>query len=332
MPQGIVSVSPVATARPSTSSLRTSSIASTLPSPWIATGEARKRSRIRRGFPSGVRVGVVAEMVDVALDRRRRRFELGGARRVELEVGRIDDDVGARQLAELPDLDRRPSGLHGPAPADDQDLADAGGVDRRDRLVGRVRGRELLRRQREHAGDVERDVAVPDHDRALVREVELELLEVGVAVVPGHELGRRPRSGQVLAGDAEAAVGLGADRVDDRVVEPAQLVVRDVPADLDVAEEAKAGLRRGLLERARDRLDVRVVGRDPEADEPPRRRQPLDQVDLDGEVAREQGGGGVEPGRPGADDGDTERIHARESRVRVQPDEGSSAWAVSVTC
>ena len=57
--------------------------------------------------------------------RRRRRLELGLARRVELEVGGVDDDVGAGELAELADLDRRPGRLHGAAAADDEDLADA---------------------------------------------------------------------------------------------------------------------------------------------------------------------------------------------------------------
>ena len=155
-------------------------------------------------------------------------------------------------------------------------------------------GLELLAGQREHAGDVERDVAVPDHDRALAREVERELLEVGVAVVPGDELGGGEGAGEILAGNPQPPVGLRADRVDHGVVEAGELLVGDVPADLDVAEEAEARLLRGLLERPRDGLDLRVIGRDAEADEPPRRRQPLDQVDLDLEVAREQRGGGVE--------------------------------------
>ena len=142
-------------------------------------------------------------------------------------------------------------------------------------------GVELLAGEREHAGDVERDVAVPDHDRPLAGQVERELLEVGVAVVPGDELGGGPGAGEILAGNAHAPVGLRADRVDDGVVEAGELLVGDVPADLDVPEEAEAGPLRGLLERARDRLDVGMIGRDAEADEPPRRRQPLDQVDLE---------------------------------------------------
>ena len=112
--------------------------------------------------------------------------------------------------------------------------------------------RELLGGQRQHPHAVDRDVAVPDHDRARVGEVELELLEVRVAVVPGDERRGRPRARQVLARDAEAAVGLRADGVDDRVVEAQQLLVRDVAADLDVAEEAEAGLaRRSSRRRAR---------------------------------------------------------------------------------
>ena len=83
-------------------------------------------------------------------------------------------------------------------------------------------GASSSRGQREHPRDVDRDVAVPDHDRALAGEVELEVLEVGVAVVPGDELGRGPRAGQVLARDPEPPVGLRADRVDDRVVERAR--------------------------------------------------------------------------------------------------------------
>ena len=164
-----------------------------------------------------------------------------------------------------------------------------GADDRLDRLVGRVGRRELLGGEREHPRDVDRDVAVPDHDRALAGEVERAgRWKSGWPLYQATNVGRRPRAGQVLAGDAEPPVGLRADRVDDGVVEPRELVVRDVAADLDVAEEAEARPPRDLLERARDRLDLRVVGRDAEPDEPPGRRQPLDQVDLDRQVARQQ--------------------------------------------
>ena len=122
-------------------------------------------------------------------------FERRLARRIELQLGRIDDDVGAAELAELLQLRRRERGLGGTAAAEHDDLAYARRGDRRDRLLGRVGRIELLPRAREHPRDVDRDVAVPDHHRPLVREVELEVLVVGMAVVPGDELGRRPRAG-----------------------------------------------------------------------------------------------------------------------------------------
>ena len=57
MPHGIISRSSVGDGanRPSTSSLRTISIASTRSSPRIATGEREKRSRTARGLPAGSR-------------------------------------------------------------------------------------------------------------------------------------------------------------------------------------------------------------------------------------------------------------------------------------
>ena len=90
----------------------------------------------------------------------------------------------------------------------------------------------------------------------------------------------------------------------------------EVAADLDVAEEAEARLLGDPLEGARDRLELRMVGRDAEPDEPPRRRQALDHVHLDREVGVEQRPGRVEAGRPGADDGDAKgAAHAADAKA-----------------
>ena len=250
--------------------------------------------------------GDLAQDGEVAL-RHRVTVERRLAGRVEHQVARLDDEVGAGELGQLDELGVREGRLHGAATAEHENLADARSEDGVDRRVGRVRRPDLLGGERQHPGHVDRDVAVPDDDGALPREVELELLEVGVAVVPGDERGGRPGAGQVLAGDPHAAVGLRPERVHDRVVEPCQLLVGDVATNLDVPEEAKARPGGDLLEDARDGLDVGMVGSDAEADEAPRRRQPLEQVDLRGRIRREKVPGGVEPGRPGTDDGDAQR-------------------------
>ena len=177
-----------------------------------------------------------------------------------------------------------------------------------DRVVGGVGRPQLLLGQGEHPGDVHRDVAVADHHRPLDREVELLVAVVGVGVVPADERGGGVAAGQVLAGDAERAVGLAADRVDDRVVEPLEVLDLDVVADLDVAEEAEALAGGGLLVDPDHRLDLRVVGSDAAADQPERGRQPVEEVDLGVRVlVLEDVLSGVEAGRAGADDRDAQR-------------------------
>ena len=57
--------------------------------------------------------------------------------------------------------------------------------------------------------------------------------------------------------------------------------MRDVDAHLDVAEEAAAAAERLLVEGLVEALDLLVVGRHAGAQQPPRRGQPLEQVDLD---------------------------------------------------
>ncbi len=207
------------------------------------------------------------------------------------------------QIAQLAQLGVGEGGLGGSAAADDDDLLDLAVLEHVERVVGGVGERELGVREREHAGDVERDVAVADDKRARHREVELELAMVGVAVVPADEVGRGPTAGERFTGDAERPVGGRAGGVDDGVVALKQLLTRDVCPEFDVSEEAEARVQRGLLVDAHDGLDLGMVGRDAGAHEAVRRGQALEHVDV--EVAfLEQMAGGVEAGGTGADDGD----------------------------
>ena len=93
-----------------------------------------------------------------------------------------------------------------------------------DRVVGRIGDRQLRRRQREHPRDVDRDVAGADDDHLLGLQVHLQAAVVGVAVVPGDELGRGVRAAQVLARDPEPLVDRGPERVADDVVVLEQLL------------------------------------------------------------------------------------------------------------
>ena len=131
---------------------------------------------------------------------------------------------------------------------------------------------------------------------------------VGVPVVPGHEVGRRMASPEVLPRNAHAAVGLGARRVDDLVVVGAQILDRHVLAQLDVAEEPELRVGGGLVEGGRDVLDLLVVRRHAEPDQAVGRRQAVVEIHLDGEARLpEEVLRRVEAGRSRADDGDPER-------------------------
>ena len=235
--------------RPARGRLRTISTPSTRSSPRIATGEARNRSRTTRGLPAGSRDANsrrISTFRWTTFDAASSSASLTGSS--SSSAGSTTTSAPASSPSSPSSVDvhaawtgpRRPSTTISRMP--DETIASIAAS------VVSV-GASSSPRQREHPRDVEGDVAVPDDDRALVGEVELEVLEVGVAVVPGDELGRRPRSGKVFARNAQSPVGLRADRVDDRVVERRELVVRDVAPDLHVAEEAKARPSGDLLER-----------------------------------------------------------------------------------
>src|SRR5204862_2943754 len=148
-----------------------------------------------------------------------------------------------------------------------------------DRVIRGIGDLELLAGQRQHAGEVRGHVAVSDHDGALAGEVELEIGEVRVGVVPGDERRRRVAAGELLAGDPQVTVGRRAVRVDHAVVALGQLGGPHVAADLDVPEEAKPVSGRGLLVDADDRLDLRVIGGDPRAHQAERGGEPVEKVD-----------------------------------------------------
>src|SRR6187200_2871660 len=75
----------------------------------------------------------------------------------------------------------------------------------------------------------------------------------------------------------------------------------DVGANLDASEEATASIERFAVEGLVESLDLLMVRRYPSAQQPPGRRQPLEQVDLHRAVSP-QALRRKRPGGPGADD------------------------------
>ena len=225
-------------------------------------------------------------------------------RRQIVQLAADDLDVAALELAHLEQLGIRERRLQRATASEDRDVLDARGREHLDRMIGRVGARKLRRRQREHPRDVDRDVAGSDDDRMLALQVDLQPAVVGMAVVPGDELGRGMRAAQLLARDPEPPVDRRAERVQDDVVVLEQLAAGDVAAELDMPEEPEALVLGGLVVRARDRLDLRVVRGDARPHESVGSGQAV--IEVDGErrlVDGQQLPGGVEAARAGADDG-----------------------------
>ena len=328
MPHSSSSTESVAHARSAPSSSRSVLRQMRMPSTLSVAEQLDRRCQEAEHDPAplalGLAAGVAGQDVHVLAGGGARgvALEPGAAGVVELHVPGVDIEVGVRHLAQLEELGVREGRLRRAAPAQHDDLADAALRQHLERVVGHVGRGQLVAREREHAGHVGRHVAVPDHDRALAREVELEVAVVGVAVVPGDELGGGPAAGEVLARDAHAPVGLRADRVYHGVVAGEQVVMRDVGAVVDVAVEPELRVRGGLLVDPADGLDVGVVGGHAAAHEPPGCGQAVVDVHLRHEVGMRLGlqemPGRVEARRPRADDGHPQRILGRADRGHVR--------------
>ena len=106
---------------------------------------------------------------------------------------------------------------------------------------------------------------LPITDRALGREVELEVGVVGVAVVPGDELGGGVRAGAVPRRGCPCDGRSRADRVDRPRRSARQLLGREVARRSRRCRRSESPAHRGLVEHPRHGLDVRMVGRDARA-------------------------------------------------------------------
>ena len=109
----------------------------------------------------------------------------------------------------------------------------------RQRLVGDVGDGELRAGLGQHARDVHGDVADPDDQGGVAVQPRVQVGEVGVAVVPGDEVRRRHAAVEVLARDAQPPIQRRPVGEHGGVVMAAQVVRRQVAADLDVPEEAQ---------------------------------------------------------------------------------------------
>ena len=137
---------------------------------------------------------------------------------IELELSRNDLRDGTAEFTELLDLGVGELGLRGAAAGENVDVADAALTERIQGVGSDVGAVKLVRRLGEDTRHIHGHIADADDDHRAAAQVEGSVGEVGVAVVPGDELGGREGAVELLALHAELAVRLCADGVEHTVV------------------------------------------------------------------------------------------------------------------
>ena len=126
---------------------------------------------------------------------------------VELELGRVDDDVGALQLAELAQLGVRERRLRRPAAAEQITTSSTCAAASASIAWSAVSvGASSSGSSTSMRATSIATLPLPTTTARVAGEVELVVGAVRVAVVPGDELGGGVRARAVLAGDPEPVV------------------------------------------------------------------------------------------------------------------------------
>lgn len=187
------------------------------------------------------------------------------AARVELELARIHDEIDALEMGELLELRRRPLRLHRAAAHEEVDVADTARPQAGERIVGDVRRRQVLRIPPQNPRHVDGDVAGADDRRDRAGKVDRQVEEIRVSAVPGDQRRRGMAPREILPRNPEPAVARTADGEGAGVVMRREIADREVPAQLDVAQEAHPRVERHALEHPHDLLDLGMVRGDSEA-------------------------------------------------------------------
>ncbi len=131
----------------------------------------------------------------------------------------------------------------------------------------------------QHAGYVQRDVAVSDDDDPLVAEIDWQINEIGMPVDPRHKFRGGASAGQIHSLDVQPAVGGRPDGVDDGVVMCQHVIVAELVADLDVEEEPEFATTRDPVEKLGHPLGGLMIRCHPGAYQSIRRGQLFENID-----------------------------------------------------
>src|SRR5262249_46345667 len=133
---------------------------------------------------------------------------------------------------------------------------------------------------------------------------ELQMPEVRMTVVPGNKIPGLVAARQSFARYIHEPAEGGSSGEDEGVVAGSQRADRNGLADVDTAKEAEAWRLCYAIEDTRHLLQLRMIRRDPKADQAVWHRQTFEHVDVNGLLRPQQGFRGIEAARPSSDDRD----------------------------
>ena len=151
------------------------------------------------------------------------------------------------------------------------------------RMVGDIGFQQRIRGQDQHACHIHRDVA--DHDGPLTGEVDGQIAIVRVPIIPANKRGGRKGIGQIFTRDAHPSISLGANRIDDLIVELLELLMMDINTIGDVPEETDAWIRKDFIKDADHRLDGLVIGCNTVTDQSERGGEAIEQINGQDKIA-----------------------------------------------
>src|SRR5690606_37645516 len=231
---------------------------------------------------------------------------------VELEVLWVQDDVNVLGVREFAQFQRGELHLGRATAAEDMHVGDGRVIEL---LVDVLRDfglQQLVSVLGKDASYVQGNVAIADDSNFLGRQVPV-LVNIWVCVIPGHEVGAAEGTFKVDTWNVQVCVLLGTGGDDHCVVTGIQVFQRDVAAQADVAVEVDPVVVQHLVQGVDDALDTRVIRGNAVADQAERRRKLVEEVNVQLQFTRcdrlalvEQVSG-VDAGRAGTNDGNTQR-------------------------
>ena len=179
-------------------------------------------------------------------------------------------------------------------------------------IVRNLRRQKIVRVLREHARDIQGHIPVPD-DRDLFRVQRPIARNVGVTVIPRHEIGCTVGTVEVDPGNVEVGVPNRSRRENHGVIVPFEIVQGDVGAKVDVPKDANPARVEHVPQRVDNPLDAGVVGSNTVSDESVGSREAVKQVNrhVERPLVFLQDVGGIDSGGASA--------HDRESKLHVVP-------------